>query len=184
MLTEEIKKEFFAGNTLQVARALLGQKLVYGSCSGIIVETEAYRDDEASHYVTRPSKGVLLKETYGCVYIYMIYGMYHCLNFTTEKQGVGAVLIRAVEPLDCIELMKTRRNTTVQTRLTNGPGKLVQAFAIDPAHHGEPVGQTIKLMAQTERRGMEVATGKRIGITKSKNLPWRFWIKDNPYVSR
>jgi len=180
----DIQKDDFAGNTLDVAKALLGKKLIYRDCTGIIVETEAYRTDAASHYITRPRQGVMLAETYGCVYIYLIYGMYFCLNFTTEKDGIGAVLIRAVEPLTGIDQMKKRRGTKDKISLTNGPGKLTQAFAIDQTHHGEEVGKSIKLLMNSSVTNPVVARGPRIGISKSRNLPWRFWIANNPYVSK
>jgi 3-methyladenine DNA glycosylase Mpg len=85
-MSAKIDQEFFARDTVRVARDLLGVKLIYQDCEGIIAETEAYRDDPASHAVTKPNKGSMLWETYGHIYIFFIYGMYHCLNFTTEKQ--------------------------------------------------------------------------------------------------
>jgi DNA-3-methyladenine glycosylase len=175
---------FFSGNTVSVAQALLGHKLVYAQCAGIIVETEAYRDDAASHYLTRRKQGILLAETYGCVYIYLIYGMYHCLNFTTEKDGIGAVLIRAVEPVQGIAAMKIRRRRERLHDLTNGPAKVVQAFGIDPAHHGEPVGKSVQLVSGNTVGDAQIASGPRIGISKAQHLHWRFWLKDNAFVSR
>ncbi len=184
MLSIPLAPDFFAGNTLTVARNLLGCLLVYQDCSGIIVETEAYRDDPASHAITRPKHGRMLYDTYGRIYIYFIYGMYHCLNFTTESQGVGAVLIRAVEPVDGIEAMQVRRKTGKRYNLTNGPGKLFQAFGIDAAHHGEEVGETIRVARSLSRHNVVVGQSARIGISKATDLPWRFFIKDNPYLSR
>ncbi len=179
-----LNKNFFADNTVAVARALLGKQLNYGNCSGIIVETEAYRDDEASHAVTRPNKGVMLRETFGCVYIYFIYGMYHCLNFTTEKNGVGAVLIRAIEPLTGLEEMAARRKVDKIVNLTNGPGKLFNAFGFDPKHHGEEVGSSIKIAEKSSFPDFEIASGPRIGISKAVELDWRFHIKGNKFVSK
>lgn len=179
-----LDKKFFAGNTVSVAKSLLGRHLIYGNCSGIIVETEAYRDDEASHAVTRPNKGVMLRETFGCVYIYFIYGMYHCLNFTTEENGVGAVLIRAVEPLTGLEEMKARRKADKVENLTNGPGKLFNAFGIDPKHHGEEIGNSIKTTKEHFVSDFEIISGPRIGISKAVDLNWRFYIKGNKFVSK
>lgn len=184
MNEDSVGQEFFSKNTLTVARELLGMKLKYNGCEGVIVETEAYRDDAASHAVTRPNKGMMLRETYGCVYIYFIYGMYHCLNFTTEKNGVGAVLIRAVQPLLGLEAMKERRQIASTKNLTNGPGKLFQAFAFDPRAHGERIGQTISLQSYLNQGSFEIATSSRIGISKAVDLPWRFFIKGNEFVSK
>ena len=179
-----IEPDFFAEDTVAVAKRLVGQILSYRGCDGIIVETEAYRNDPASHFITRPRQGAMLAETYGCVYIYLVYGVHYCLNFTTERNGVGAVLIRAVEPLHGIASMKTRRATEDLHQLTNGPGKVVQAFDIQPEHHGEPVGKAIKLYMAESARQSVISSGPRIGISKAIDLPWRFWLTDNPFVSR
>ena len=184
MKEDSIDQDFFAQNTLTVARDLLGMKMHYNGCEGVIVETEAYRDDAASHAVTRPKKGAMLRETHGCIYIYFIYGMYHCLNFTTEKEGVGAVLIRAVQPLLGLAAMEQRRQTNLIKNLTTGPGKLFQAFAFDPGLHGEQVGRTIFLQRSLRPSSFEIATSSRIGISKAVALQWRFFIKGNDFVSK
>ena len=183
-MTKSVGREFFAGETIEVARQLLGIKLIYKGSEGIIVETEAYKDDAASHAVTRPKKGVMLRETYGRVYIYFIYGMYHCLNFTTEKHGTGAVLIRAIEPTAGIEAMKARRGTDRILNLTNGPGKLFQAFDFDPALHGEAIGKSIRLQRPAAPHKIQIACSPRVGISKAIDLPWRFFIDGNKFVSR
>lgn len=167
-----------------MARHLLGSKLIYNGCEGIIVETEAYKDDPASHAVTKPRKGVMLRETYGKIYIFFIYGMYYCLNFTTEKDGVGAVLIRAVEPTAGIEQMKARRKTDKLVNLTNGPGKLFQAFDLSPDLHGEKIGERLKLERAFNPSEFEIAVGPRIGISRAVELPWRFFINGNKFVSK
>ena len=176
--------DFFAQDTRTVAKELLGKKLVHKNCSGIIVETEAYRDDPASHAVTRPKKGVMLRETFGRIYIYLIYGMHYCLNFTTEAQGPGAVLIRALEPLDGIEKMKARRKTDDLQNLTNGPGKLFQALALHPSLHGEPVNNSIKIENHLMIQDLQIGTSSRIGISKATELEWRYFIKGSLYVSK
>jgi len=184
-MSKLLSREFFASNTLAVARALLGAEIIYRSCAGRIVETEAYRDDPASHAVTRPNKGRMLFDTYGHVYIYLIYGMYHCLNFTTERDGVGAVLIRAVEPTSGIAEMQRRRQTNPPRNLTNGPGKLFQAFGFDPAHHGELIGTTILVRAApSNNASLDIVQSPRIGISRATQLPWRFCIKDSPFLSK
>lgn len=179
----KLGQSFFAGDTLDVARDLLGKTLAYRGCSGIIVETEAYKTDAASHALTRSKKGAPLRETYGRLYVYMIYGMYYCLNFTTERHGVGAVLIRAVEPVEGVPAMKRRRKTGVLKNLTSGPGKLCRAFGITGALHGELVGRSVRVLSN----GMPspvIASSPRIGISKATDLEWRFFIPGNPYVSR
>ena len=177
-----ITKRFFQDDTVKVAKKLLGTKLVYDGCAGIIVETEAYKTDAASHAVTRPRKGSLLRETYGAIYVYFIYGMYHCLNFTTEKNGVGAVLIRAVEPITGLDKMKRRRKTRDVYNLASGPGKVCQAFGINMAVNGETVGSSIKLAPRT--RPVKIAKSPRIGISKAKQFEWRFFVAGNEFVSK
>ncbi len=178
----EIGIDFFARNTLDVAQDLLGKKMRYKDCAGIIVETEAYRDDPASHGVRKSRRAALLRETHGRIYVYFVYGMHHCLNFTTEREGVGAVLIRAVQPVKGIEIMKQRRKTGNLYELTNGPGKLCQAFEIGMELFGNPVGGTLKLFRATEP--VRIQSARRVGISKAKDLHWRFFIPENPFVSR
>jgi DNA-3-methyladenine glycosylase len=182
-MPKTLTTDFFARDTLTVARELLGVKLVYNGCEGIIVETEAYKDDAASHAVTRPLKGAMLRDTHGCIYIYLIYGMYHCLNFTTEDRGVGAVLIRAIEPIAGIDAMKVRRGDLPLHSLASGPGKLFKAFGFDVALHGETIGKSIQLL-KPARRKFEIISGPRIGISKATDLPWRFLVAGSQFVSR
>ena len=178
----ELTKEFFTAGTLSVARKLLGTELSYNDCKGVIVETEAYKTDDASHYNTRRHKAKALIDTYGHVYIYLNYGMYNLLNFTTERDGIGAVLIRAVEPLEGIDAMQKRRNTTDSFKLTNGPGKLCQAFGIGPDLNNKIIGDSITLIHRRFKPEIEQST--RIGISKATDLKWRFYIKANKYVSK
>lgn len=174
--------DFFARDTVTVARELIGTVLVAGGCKGRIVETEAYTTDAASHAVMRRNQAALMHDTFGHVYVYLIYGMYYCLNFTTESGGVGAVLIRAVEPEAGIEEMIARRGATDLKKLASGPGRLCQAFGIDARFNGLPVGREIKLI---ERAGEPViSSGPRIGITRATELEWRFYETGNPFVSR
>jgi DNA-3-methyladenine glycosylase len=122
-----------------------------------------------------------MRETYGHIYVYFIYGMYYCLNFTTERAGVGAVLIRAAEPTAGIELMARRRGTDDLRRLARGPGRLCQAFGIGPEMNGLPVGRELKLRP---RRGpIQVSTSRRVGITRAAGLEWRFYETGSPFVS-
>lgn len=179
----DLGPEFFARETLEVARDLLGKIVIHKGCSGRIVETEAYKTDAASHALTRSKKGAPLRESYGTLYIYMIYGMYYCLNFTTEKKGVGAVLIRAVEPIEGIAVMRRRRGTHDLKNLASGPGKLCQAFGIGPSLHGEAVGRSVRVFPNGAP-SPPVGSSRRIGISKATDLEWRFFVPGNPYVSR
>ena len=149
-----------------------------------IVETEAYMEgDPASHCYTRTPRSTLMYDTHGHVYVYLIYGIYHCLNFTTEKSKGGAVLIRAVEPLNNVEEMKVRRKTNVLTNLCSGPGKLCQAVGIDKTHNGVPLGNGITVFDDGfVPKKIEETT--RIGITKAVEKPWRFYISGNEHVSK
>lgn len=175
-------KDFFARDTLTVARDLIGTVLVVGSCEGRIVETEAYTTDAASHSVMRPKQAAVMRQTFGHVYVYFIYGMYYCLNFTTDQSGAGAVLIRAAEPTRGLEVMKERRGTDDMRKLTSGPGRLCDAFGIDLSFNGEKIGQSIKVKAR--KTTPEIAVSKRIGISRDAHLEWRFYEPGSSYVSR
>ena len=179
---KKLNRDFFAGDTLEVAKNLLGVEIAFDSCRGMIVETEAYKTDDASHFKTRRIRGNALANSYGQIYIYLNYGMYHLLNFTTEKDGIGAVLIRALEPTEGIEIMKKRRRTEKLRDLTNGPGKLCRAFGIGPDQNNEMIGQSISLYERKKKP--EIASSTRIGISKATNLEWRFFIKDNKFISK
>jgi len=179
---KKLNRDFFAGETIEVAKNLLGVELAFGDCRGIIVETEAYKTDDASHFRTRKIAGKALANSYGQVYIYLNYGMHHLLNYTTEKDGIGAVLIRALEPTEGIEIMKERRKTEKLKNLTNGPGKLCQAFGIGSAQNNHMICESISLY----ERNFEpvIASSTRIGISKATDLEWRFFIEDNDFVSK
>ena len=174
---------FFQRDAVTVARQLLGCTLRVGDCSGMIVETEAYTDDPASHAFKRTERSEIMYSTFGRVYIYMIYGMYYCLNVTTNTlEKPGAVLIRAVEPVSGLDVMFSRRKTDRVIALCSGPGKLCQAFGITFEHHGKPLQDDIVIS-----RGIKpaaICSSPRIGIMKGLEYDWRFYIKDNPFVSR
>lgn len=178
---EPLDPRFFAAETLGVARALLGCRLRFRGCEGIIVETEGYKTDAASHFRTRRLKGRALVETWGHVYVYLNYGMYHLLNFTTERRGVGAVLIRAVRPTSGIERMKKRRDMDDLFALADGPGKICVAFGIDMRQDGRPVGEEIEVLQREVEPA--IVSGPRIGITRDTHLPWRYHVAGSPWVS-
>jgi DNA-3-methyladenine glycosylase len=177
-----LNSDFFGRDTITVARDLIGAILIVGGCQGRIVETEAYAEDAASHAVTRRNQAAVMRETYGRVYVYFTYGMYHCLNFTTDRAGPGAVLIRAVEPLRGLARMAKRRGTDVPRRLASGPGRLCQAFGIDLGFNGKPIGLEIRV-CEGERCGA-VSSSTRIGISAATELVWRFFETANEFVSR
>jgi DNA-3-methyladenine glycosylase len=174
--------DFFARDTLTVARELIGTTMIVGDCRCRIVETEAYTTDAASHSVTRRHTATLMRETFAHIYVYKIYGMHYCLNFTTDRDGVGAVLIRAAEPLAGIDQMAERRGTSDLKRLLNGPGRLCQALAIDTTWTGRPLGRELKLFAAAHVPS--VIAGPRIGISQATELEWRFLESGSPFVSR
>lgn len=174
--------DFFSRDTLIVARELIGTTIVVGRCRCRIVETEAYTTDAASHSVTRRHKATIMRDTFAHIYVYKIYGVHYCLNFTTEREGTGAVLIRAAEPLAGIERMAKRRGTDDLKKLLNGPGRLCQALGIDATWNARPVGREIKLLVAESTPSIVV--GPRIGITQATELDWRFCERGSPFVSR
>jgi len=177
-----LTSDFFARETTEVARELIGAEMSLGSCRGRIVETEAYTTDAASHSVMRPRQSTVMRQTFGYVYVYFIYGMYYCLNFTTDRDAAGAVLIRAAEPTQGLDLMRERRGIEDIRKLASGPGRLCQAFGIDLSFNGERIGRRIKV--HNRNITPDVSSSKRIGITRATDLEWRFYDPSSPFVSR
>lgn len=177
-----LSPEFFAEDALLVARELLGKVIEYNGCRGMIVETEAYKSDPASHGYTITPRSEIMLTTYGHVYVYFIYGMYYCLNITTNKGDVGAVLIRAVEPLSGINDMKLRRKA--EKGLCSGPGKLCQAFDITKDLNGTKINEKIKVFNYHSFSDDEIMRSGRIGIQKGKELEWRFFVRNSKFISK
>lgn len=177
-----LEPEFFARDTVTVARELIGATMTVGRCRCRIVETEAYTTDAASHAVTRRHKAAIMRDTFAHLYVYKIYGVHYCLNFTTERAGVGAVLIRAAEPLAGMEKMAQRRGARERRMLLNGPGRLCQALGIDATWNALPLGREVKLTAA--EAAQPIIAGPRIGITRATDLDWRFCLPDSPFLSR
>jgi len=169
---KELDKNFFARDTLEVAKELIGKLLVVGRTSGVITETEAYKDDPASHAFKKTPRSSLMFSTYGRVYVYFVYGNYYCLNFTCEIDKPGAVLIRALKPVRGVNLMKKRRGKEEEKDLTNGPGKLCQALNVNKGFNGTHVGKKVKVYDIGLKP--KIKRAKRIGISKAKELEWRF----------
>jgi len=195
----KLKREFYTRNLLFVARELLGKIIVKRSggkiLSGKIVEVEAYHGDydQASHaFRGKTKRNEVMFNEGGCLYVYFTYGAHFCANIVVGKKGKGiAVLIRAIEPVEGIDVMIKNRfgREIIQDKekysLTNGPGKLCQALGINRTHNGTDLtGNEIFILDQPKLKGKEIGVGKRIGITRSVDLQWRFFIKDNPFVSR
>ena len=183
-----LPRRFYDRPTVDVARELLGKVLRHGDTSGIIVETEAYLggDDLAAH----SSRGITDRTRVifgppGHAYVYFIYGMYECLNIVAEREGTpGCVLIRAVEPLDGIDIMRERRRKARNVEdLASGPGKLTLALGITRALNGTDVTQG-PLIVDDRKGAVDIVTTPRIGITHCADWPLRFHIRHNRFVSR
>lgn len=177
-----LTSDFFARDTITVARDLIGTVLVAGHCRARIVETEAYTTDAASHSVTRRNQAATMRDSFGRVYVYFIYGMYYCLNFTTDASGPGAVLIRAAEPIRGIQRMIERRGTVDKRKLATGPGRLCEAMGIDLSFDGARIGNQLKVKARDYEP--RISTSRRIGISQATELEWRFFETDSPFVSK
>lgn len=198
-----LTREFYNRDSLIVAKELLGKVLVHRVdeklISAKIVETEAYMgiEDKAAHSFggKRTPRVEVMYGGPGFSYVYIIYGMHHCFNIVTREEGTPqAVLIRAVEPIDGFDLIAQNRfkkpfNQLTKgqiTGLTNGPGKLCKALMIDKKLNGEDLcGRTLSVENRKEE-SITILTSKRIGIDyaeEAKDFLWRFYIKDNPFVS-
>jgi len=173
---------FFARDTREVARDLIGVTVRHGDVAGTIVETEAYRDDPASHWVTRPRTARIMGESFAHLYVYRIYGVHLCLNVTTERQHPGAVLLRALSPVDGIDTMRMRRRGRPDHELASGPARLVEALGLDASWNGRRFDDGLE-WARTGS-APRVVTGPRVGISTARGLPWRFMAEGNPHVSR
>lgn len=152
-----------------------------------IIETEAYdQTDAASHsYRGKTPRTDIMFGSPGHLYVYFTYGMHYCCNIVVGEEGYGAaVLIRAVEPLDENAVLATRRGGRTGAELTNGPAKLCQALGIDKRMNGHDLTKPpLKLVLQPPLL-QGVVTATRIGISQAKDMPWRFYIADDPYVSK
>ena len=184
-----LKRSFYDRETSEVARDLLGKIVVHGRTAGRIVETEAYPggDDLASHSARgiTPRTRVIFGPP-GYAYVYFIYGMYECLNVVVGPAGTpGAVLIRAIEPLDGIEIMRRRRPAARKLEdLTSGPGKLALALGITRAQYGADLTRgSLVLRQPLENHPLDIQVTTRIGLTQCAERPLRFLIRGNPFVS-
>ena len=177
-----LPRGFYARPTVEVARDLLGKVLVHGKTSGVIVETEAYlgQNDLAAHSSAgiTPRTRVIFGPP-GHAYVYRSYGIHDCFNIVAEADGTpGCVLIRAVQPIEGLELMRRRRFAAKTDRdLANGPGKLTQALGITRSLNGADLTRDPLVVREpSARREIRIEASPRIGITKSAELPLRFLV--------
>jgi DNA-3-methyladenine glycosylase len=193
-VTRPLPLRFYARDTVQVARGLLGRLLVSTiggrRCVARIVETEAYvgPHDPACHaagWRRTPRNEVLYGEP-GLAYVYFTYGMHWCVNVVTEREGFpAAVLLRALEPLDGLATMRRRRRTDAPELLAAGPARLTQALGIDQKLNGHPLtGPPLWIAAGRPVAPRGIVAGPRIGIRVAADWKLRFYVRDNPCVSR
>ncbi len=196
---KKLGRSFYTRDLLTVAKELLGKILVKNDegqiLSGKIVEVEAYDGsvDEAAHtFRGKTKRNEIMFGIGGFFYVYFTYGAHFCCNIVTGKSGKGtAVLIRGLEPVSGMEVMIKNRfnknlvNEKEKYNLTSGPGKICQAMAINKTHYGlDLTGDKIYLLDAPDIKEDDIAVSKRIGIKKSVDLPWRFYIKGNLYISK
>ena len=193
----KMNHSFFRKDTVELARNLLGCLLVHGTpdgvAAGMIVETEAYVGgvDKACHaYRNRSERTEIMYGDGGFAYVYFIYGMHHCFNVVTGPAGEGnAVLIRALEPVIGLDLMRKRRQTNQLQILCNGPGKVCQALAITKGEYGLDLcdpASPLRLVRFRYIPDNRIASSPRINVAYAEEAaawPWRFYVKDNLYVS-
>jgi DNA-3-methyladenine glycosylase len=196
---KKLSREFYTRpDVLEVARDLLGKKLVVplrngARVTGIIVETEAYRgpEDRASHAWNgrRTQRTETMYGPGGTAYVYFVYGMYNQFNVVTNVEDIPhAILVRALEPSEGIEVMRRRRRGRSERELTSGPGRLCLAMGIDrKLDKADLLGDRVWIEEGISISPRQIARGPRIGIDYAEKWitkPWRFWVKENPFVSR
>jgi DNA-3-methyladenine glycosylase len=193
-----LSRDFFARDTLTVARGLLGQRLVRvldgQRLSGRVVEAEAYvgEEDQACHArCGRTKRNAPMYGPPGHAYVYFVYGMHYCFNVVTGREGYpAAVLIRALEPLEGIGEMRARRHSRPDAPLTSGPARMCQALDVDQRFNGADLCAPDAFLFLEEGAPIpeeSIATGPRIGVRGDEvavTVPWRFYVRGNRYVSR
>ena len=194
---KKVQRSFYERDALTVAKELLGKYIVHktieGKTVGKIVEVEAYLGtaDPASHayHGKHTARTAVMFGQGGHAYVYLIYGIYHCLNIVVNQEcSPEAVLIRSLEPVDGVDLMKRRRHTDQLLNLCSGPGKLCTAMGISKMQNGADLcGEAIYLLSGATVAPESIISTPRINIDYAgevRDLPWRFILKDNPFVSK
>ncbi len=183
-----VRRSFFQRDPLSCARDLIGAELIWGDCAGIVVEVEAYAaiDDEAAHTFTRPSaRSFIERNKAGAAYVYFSYGNHWMLNVLVKGEANGFVLFRAIEPRRGVEVMKKRRGVDDLRQLCSGPGKLTQALDITDRHHEMDLCVDPRhCFVSNAETTLDIVADKRIGVSRSAHLPWRFILRGSPFVSR
>lgn len=199
----KLPREFYEGDTLDVSKRLLGKHLVHKvdgtELIGRIVEVEAYMgpQDKAAHSYNKRTKRVeIMYGPPGFAYVFAIYGMYYCMNIVSAEAGTpNAILIRALEPIADLNQLSLNRynkpysdlNKRLIINMTNGPGKLCRALKIDKSNYGDDLcGNHLYLLDNDEDGDIEICESPRINIDYAEeaiHYPWRFFIKNNPFVS-
>ncbi len=184
---ERIGYEFFTNDPVVCARELIGCLFVWEGCVGRIIETEAYRaiGDEACHTFFRPSvREFVSRSAPGDAYVYLNYGVHWLFNIVVKGgEHEGFVLLRALEPVQGTEEMRSRRGAMKEQQLASGPGKLTKAFGIDGSAHGSSFLEKCDCGIFKGAVG-SVRSGPRIGISKAVDLPWRFGEAGSGFLSR
>ena len=178
----------FAAPSHEVARRLIGVTVLVDGVGGRIVETEAYdREEPASHcYIGQTPRNFSMFGPPGRSYVYRSHGLHWCLNFVCREEGHGAgVLIRAIEPVAGLDLMRERRGMDDERLLCAGPGRLCQAMGVTRAHNNLPLDAApFVLLPPDHRLPVDVLAGPRIGISKAVELPWRFGVAGSRFLSK
>jgi DNA-3-methyladenine glycosylase len=185
-MPDEIHRSFFERDVRTVARELVGATFLFRGTGGRIAEVEAYHHSEpAAHsYNGRTARNAVMFGPAGFAYVYRSYGIHWCVNIVCEGEGsASAVLIRALEPTDGLTGMRRRRGVLEERLLCAGPGRLCEALGITGAHNGLALDQPpFRLLCKAE--AVPIVVGRRIGISKAADLPWRYGLKGSRFLSR
>jgi DNA-3-methyladenine glycosylase len=185
-MAKSLSRDFFLRSVQRVAPEVIGAELLIGRTGGRIVEVEAYHqtDPAALSFRGPTERNSVMFGPPGFAYVYRSYGIHWCLNFVCEPEGsASAVLIRALEPLEGLAMMRRRRRLSDQRLLCSGPGRLTQALGVTHSHNGLPLDRSPFALFARERQP-EIAVGVRIGITKAADLPWRYGLAGSPFLSK
>ncbi len=181
-----LHRDFFARSVHEIAPELIGVTLLVDGIGGVIVEVEAYdQEDPASHaFRGETARNAPMFGPPGFAYVYRSYGIHWCLNFVCDAPGrPDAILIRALEPTHDLERMRERRHVDAERALCSGPGKLCQALGVTREHDAAALDEPpFDLLARTTTP--RIVTGPRIGITRAAELPWRYGLEGSPFLSR